>query len=883
MRHWQGVWKEARFAPWTKYTAAEIEQLAALRRLYQKHFNVVLEVVEPTKKDKAKAAQNVMTGAVAGGVVGGVAGEVTSMATPAAILPGHGMAMAGAGAGAMVGGGVMALREKGKPVPDHNQEHLFHAGIHQLLLVDKKGYPVLNEATAKEKLENMGEIVSSNSLTYNVNSVLQHIQRYVHHDRTKGIRNMAFKANDPRCIFCMIIVEWLHKELIPCPDADRESRLLPQLDSWIKLMKDISAHNVFSTAEAYSDKGWSTMDALLLNIDQQFQQMRCHIEAEVRERSISDQLRNVSNIGKTLLGRLFQFAAYVLSPIEDMPPFFGINAFYQTIKRPDLVKYVRSNPHGRLMAEVAHAYEVQEYLDVWPDEENKDPYVLLKPFQDKQEGAVVEALLYIVHQRRLPDDGDVDRLLKTRVVASLFGETDRTMLINFLRLHVQLPVLTRLMLACKEASFLAGSFGELMFLRNENSRKILEFLVEGTISLATALRDDLESLWTKASNIRRRNRVDHSGKSAFKIWESNWQQAYHIYSGMGTENDINQQVVQIVTELTRVQTKLRNPAANLPQVRYRLNQFVQLLDTVRDSCPWLPVDAELKSMIQQQAGYLASELQRSKCQLPPQVHSANQLPPTSLPPGLENKKSLTLALWTRHSAAEVLDPTSSSSDKTYTIEDALKESLAAEIEARAKVERDLSACRKMWDDRSAEWDRERQRLTQRIGHLVMENSQLRASNRPTANADRWTVQGAMHARAKTDIATHAPTRNTGATHARTRTEESRAPASFPSPVQSPGVSPPVSPGRGMHQPLLHDAPFGDRDSHRRPRIYTPAMDVESTPSDMDAQEHQRQRSFSSSMKDVKHQVKKVTRSMSAGCLPRRRNLDAVANPSSLVR
>ena len=71
----------------------------------------------------------------------------------------------------------MALREKGKPVPDHNQEQLFHAGIHQLLLVDKKGYPVLNEATAKEKLENMGEIVSSNSLTYNVNSVLQHIQR----------------------------------------------------------------------------------------------------------------------------------------------------------------------------------------------------------------------------------------------------------------------------------------------------------------------------------------------------------------------------------------------------------------------------------------------------------------------------------------------------------------------------------------------------------------------------------------------------------------------------------------------------------------------------------------------------------------------------------
>jgi len=34
-----------------------------------------------------------------------------------------------------------------------------------------------------------------------------------------------------------------------------ESRLLGQLDSWIKFMKDISAHNVFSTAEAKADKG----------------------------------------------------------------------------------------------------------------------------------------------------------------------------------------------------------------------------------------------------------------------------------------------------------------------------------------------------------------------------------------------------------------------------------------------------------------------------------------------------------------------------------------------------------------------------------------------------------------------------------------------------
>ena len=53
---------------------------------------------------------------------------------------------------------------------------------------------------------------------------LPYSRRYIHHDRAKGIRNMAFKANDPRCILCMIVVEWLHKELIPCADADRESR-----------------------------------------------------------------------------------------------------------------------------------------------------------------------------------------------------------------------------------------------------------------------------------------------------------------------------------------------------------------------------------------------------------------------------------------------------------------------------------------------------------------------------------------------------------------------------------------------------------------------------------------------------------------------------------
>lgn len=43
-RHVHEVFKGARLTPWTKYSDAEIEQLAALRRLYQKHFNCVLEV-----------------------------------------------------------------------------------------------------------------------------------------------------------------------------------------------------------------------------------------------------------------------------------------------------------------------------------------------------------------------------------------------------------------------------------------------------------------------------------------------------------------------------------------------------------------------------------------------------------------------------------------------------------------------------------------------------------------------------------------------------------------------------------------------------------------------------------------------------------------------
>lgn len=37
--------------------------------------------------------------------------------------------------------------------------------------------PVLKESTAREKLDNIGELVSSNSLAFNVNSVLLHVQR----------------------------------------------------------------------------------------------------------------------------------------------------------------------------------------------------------------------------------------------------------------------------------------------------------------------------------------------------------------------------------------------------------------------------------------------------------------------------------------------------------------------------------------------------------------------------------------------------------------------------------------------------------------------------------------------------------------------------------
>eukprot|EP00667_Euglena_gracilis_P002314 EG_transcript_2315 len=721
-RHVHEVFKGARLTPWTKYSDAEIEQLAALRRLYQKHFNCVLEVVEPMKKDKGKAAKNVMAGAAAGAVVGGVAGGVTSMATPGVNLipgvPGAEM-MVGAGAGAAIGGGAMALREKARAVPDHPQEQLWRGDVELLLLVDKKGYPVLKESTAREKLDNIGELVSSNSLAFNVNSVLLHVLRYIHHDRVSGaFKKIAFQENDPRCIFCLIVVEWLHKELIPCPEIDRETRLLGQLDSWIKFMKDISAHNVFSTAEAKADKGYATMDALLLNIDQQFMQMRFHIEAEVRERSIGEQLRGISNTGKTLVSRLFQFLTYVLCGEDRVPPFFSINAFYQAIKRPDLSKFVSSSPHGRLLAEIAQMLEVQEYLDVWPEDNIADPYALRAPMDPKQ-AAYVQGLLFLVRQQRLPQDADVDAVVRLRAVAPMFFN-ERQLLLQFLRLHAQLPALTRLLLACKEAAFLAGAFGELMFLRNDNSRKILEFLVDGTLSVCNAVKEELDELWTKASNCRRRQRVDQSGDSDWQHWEDNWQQAYRIFNGMGTNNDVGQQLDQILRELNRVQGKLRNPSANLPQIRARMNQFVQLLDSVRTSCPWLPVDDELKGLIKEQARHIKASAQPLAIGSP-STPTRPPAPPSSLtqdhsPPG----KDL-LACWD-DASARLLVPAAGPSDTegggTYTLEMALKESLQCEVQARVKLEKDCAALRRLLEERTAEWDREKRRLNDHLAKLT---------------------------------------------------------------------------------------------------------------------------------------------------------------------
>jgi len=736
-RHIAEVFKEARLAPWTKYSDAEIEQLAALRRLYQKHFHCVLEVVEPMKKDKGKAAKNIAAGAAVGAVAGGITGQVTSMATPGInLIPGvaGGQMMLGAGAGAVVGGGVMALREKARSTPDHPQEQLWRGDVEALLLVDKKGFPVLKESTAKEKLDNMGELVSSNSLAYNVNSVLLQIQRYIHHDRVSGvIKKLAFKENDPRCIFCMVIVEWLHKELIPCPEVDRESRLLGQLDSWIKFMKDISAHNVFSTAEAKADKGWATMDALLLNVDQQFQQMRFHIEAEVRERSIGEQLRGISNTGKTLVGRLFQFLTYVLCGDDRVPPFFSINAFYQTIKRPDLARYVRGSPHGRLLAEIAQTIEVQEYLDVWPEDNAEDPYSLSAP-QDPKQAVIVEGLLFLIHRQKLPQDPDVDALVRLKAVAPMFN-AERAILLSFIRLHVQLPVLTRLLLACKEAAFLAGAFGELMFLRNDNSRKILEFLIEGTLSICTAIKEDLDGLWQRASNTRRRQRVDNSGTADFERWEENWQQAYRIFNGMGTDNDIMQQLDQILRELTRVQAKLHNPAANLPQIKARMNQFVQLLDTVRATCPWLGVDDELKGLIREQACNLNATTHQRAAGLMPSANVPGKLQITDakgsgLPSsGFVNRPGAgnLLKAWDRGNVATAAAAGPDEIDGTYTLEMALKESLQCEVQSRAKLEKELAAQQQLLAAKTDEWDQEKRRLRDHINRLTAERAQSACS------------------------------------------------------------------------------------------------------------------------------------------------------------
>ena len=171
----------------------------------------------------------------------------------------------------------------------------------------------------------------------------------------------------------------------------------------------------------------------------------------------------------------------------------------------------------------------QEYLDVWPDENNPDPLALLRPVEGKQNDA--EALLYLLFRRTLPNEADVAKAVHCGAVASLF-HGEQAIILSFLKVHVHIPVLTRLLLACKEAAFLAGALGELMFLRNDNSRKILEFLVESTMSIAAQIKQDLESLWAKASGVRRLQRVDQSGKSDFQRWEKNWQQVPRVRPGL---------------------------------------------------------------------------------------------------------------------------------------------------------------------------------------------------------------------------------------------------------------------------------------------------------------------------------------------------------------
>lgn len=39
---------------------------------------------------------------------------------------------------------------------------------------------------------------------------------------------------------------------------------------------------------------------------------------------------------------------------------------------------------GRLLAEIAQMLEVQEYLDVWPEDNIADPYALRAPMDPKQ-------------------------------------------------------------------------------------------------------------------------------------------------------------------------------------------------------------------------------------------------------------------------------------------------------------------------------------------------------------------------------------------------------------------------------------------------------------------------------------------------------------------
>ena len=212
-------------------------------------------------------------------------------------------------------------------------------------------------------------------------------------------------------------------------------------------------------------------------------------------------------------------------------------------------------------------------------------------------------------------------------------------------------------------------------------------------------------------------------------------QAYQIYNGMGTDNDVSQQTDQILRELARVQAKLRNPAANLPQVRYRLNQFVQLLDGVRESCPWLNVDEDLKGLIERQACHLGASLQTKPAPghaaaVLPVAFPERTLPPATLP-GFD-AGPLKVGVWDADlphcllGDAKGKGPAVEPEDKTYTLEDALREALQAEIETRSKRERcapasasGLGLCSGPWRETNARCARCYARCAHGLARVVL--------------------------------------------------------------------------------------------------------------------------------------------------------------------